>query len=192
MKVIFLDFDGVISTQRMRYHLDEEKMLLVKEICDKTGAKIVITSSWRRHTLEDTIRHITSKEEEKGRIPFLMPELIVGITERIYAFPYTNKEKHYRVPRGVEIDIYLKNNRDIENYVILDDDNDMLVEQLPHFIQTHPIKGILKEDVEKAIRLLTQKIEVDKIKFSGEFPKTEWYKEFYENKSLGEIIEIKD
>lgn len=155
MKIIFLDFDGVISTQRKRYHLDEEKMLLVKEICDKTGAKIVITSSWRRHTLEDTIKSITLEEEKKGFTPFLMPELVVGITERIFAFSITNREKHYRVPRGLEIYIYLKNNEDIESYVILDDDSDMLLWQQPYFIKTDTYKGLSEKDVEKAIRLLS-------------------------------------
>lgn len=156
MKVIFLDFDGVISTHKKQYHLDKEKMLLVKEICDKTGAKIVITSSWRGHTLEDTIKSITLEEEKEGFTPFLMPELVVGITERIFAFSITNREKHYIVPRGLEIDIYLKNNKDVESYVILDDDSDMLIEQLPYFIRTDTQEGLSKDDAGKAIRLLTR------------------------------------
>lgn len=35
MKVIFLDFDGVITTHKSQYRLDEEKMKLVKYICEK-------------------------------------------------------------------------------------------------------------------------------------------------------------
>lgn len=50
MKVIFLDFDGVITTEKSRWCLDKDKMLLLKRIVDATGAKIVISSSWRRLT----------------------------------------------------------------------------------------------------------------------------------------------
>lgn len=50
MKVIFLDFDGVITTMKSRWNLCKEKMELVKEIVDKTDAKIVISSSWRHST----------------------------------------------------------------------------------------------------------------------------------------------
>ena len=35
MKVIFLDFDGVITTMKSRWNLCKEKMELVKEIVDK-------------------------------------------------------------------------------------------------------------------------------------------------------------
>lgn len=38
MKVVFLDFDRVITTRESRWHIDPEKCKLVKRICDKTGA----------------------------------------------------------------------------------------------------------------------------------------------------------
>lgn len=60
MKVIFLDFDGVITTMKSHWNLCKEKMELVKEIVDKTGAKIVISSSWRHSTLESTLDYITT------------------------------------------------------------------------------------------------------------------------------------
>ena len=46
-KIIFLDFDGVITTLKSKWTIDNEKVELVKQICDATGAKIVISSSWR-------------------------------------------------------------------------------------------------------------------------------------------------
>lgn len=48
MKIIFLDFDGVISTYEKGWRFDMKKLELLKEIVDKTDAKIVVTSSWKR------------------------------------------------------------------------------------------------------------------------------------------------
>ena len=63
MKIIFLDFDGVITTEASYSRLDLEKMKLVKKICDETGAKIVISSSWRYNTLEKTIDRLKQEME---------------------------------------------------------------------------------------------------------------------------------
>lgn len=93
-KIIFLDFDGVITTVKSNWNLDKEKMELVKQICDATGAKIVISSSWRRYTLEQTLELITTKQIENGFQSFLYPEDVMGITARMYAFKSGNS--YYR------------------------------------------------------------------------------------------------
>ena len=50
-RVIFLDVDGELTYSSYKnnetQNIDPEKILLVKEICDRTGAKVVISSSWR-------------------------------------------------------------------------------------------------------------------------------------------------
>lgn len=155
LKVIFLDFDGVITTEASHWNLSFEKMQLVKRIVDDTDAKIVISSSWRRYTLEKTIESITDPNNPFVKSnPFLIPEVVVGITGRMYAFKYGIAEKHYRVCRGVEIQQYLDEHPDIENYIILDDSTDMLLSQNSKFIQTDPKSGISEKDVERAIRIL--------------------------------------
>lgn len=55
IKILFIDIDGMLNTAYYRatadnyYHsiIDKEKMPLLKEIVDKTGAKLVLTSEWR-------------------------------------------------------------------------------------------------------------------------------------------------
>lgn len=54
MKIIFLDVDGVLNSQRLMEQweetgvlLDEENIACLKEIVEATGAKIVLTSTWR-------------------------------------------------------------------------------------------------------------------------------------------------
>lgn len=155
-KIIFLDFDGVITTLKSNWNLDKEKMELVKRICDATRAKIVISSSWRRYTLEQTLELITTKQIEKGFQSFLYPEDVMDITSRMYGFKYGNKETHYGLCRGVEIDRWLWEHQDVTNYVILDDDPDMLLSQKKHFIKIHALRGISKRDVKRAINILTK------------------------------------
>ncbi len=57
MKILFLDIDGVLNSRAYdcrrnwneKTNIDETRLPLVKEIIDKTGAKIVLISTWRRH-----------------------------------------------------------------------------------------------------------------------------------------------
>lgn len=58
--------------------------------------------------------------------------------------------------RGVEIKQYLDEHQEIENYVILDDDSDMLLSQKDHFIKTDSESGISEEDVKRAIEILNK------------------------------------
>lgn len=153
-KCIFLDFDGVITTLKSNWTIDNEKVELVKQICDATGAKIVISSSWRRYTLEQTIKAITTQETLYGHNPFPYPEYIVGITSKMFGLKYPDEKTYYSLCRGVEIDRWLWEHEDVTNYVILDDDSDMLLSQKKHFIKTHALRGISKRDVEKAIKIL--------------------------------------
>lgn len=141
MKVIFLDFDGVISTYKSGWNLDSDKMNLVKKIVDETGAKIVISSSWRQNTLEDTLELVTRASGHYKGTPLLVSDVVIGITKRMFSRSYNGEARDMGVPRGVEIAEYLTEHSDITNYVILDDDSDMLLEQKDHFIQTDSYLG---------------------------------------------------
>lgn len=155
MKILFLDFDGVITTQKSKYKLDLEALCLLGKILDATDAKIVISSSWRRHTLEDTIKDLKDTSDFRmNGIEFPFIDRIIGVTDRIYGFALTNKEKHISLLRGVEIREWLREHPEVTNYVILDDDSDMLLEQANHFIKTDTYKGLTEENVKQAINIL--------------------------------------
>lgn len=51
MNIVFLDVDGVLTYSNYKNNetanIDIEKVRLLKEICDKSNAKVVISSSWR-------------------------------------------------------------------------------------------------------------------------------------------------
>ena len=164
MKVIFLDFDGVITTLASGWTLCPKKIKLLGEIIEKTDAKIVISSSWRRNTLDDTIKFISGGSIHSKDNPFPYCDKVVGITDRMYAFSWndeinekTGKRPTYLLPRGVEIQRYLELNRNITQYVILDDATDMLYWHKDNFVNTHPYDGLSQEDVNKAIEILNRK-----------------------------------
>lgn len=163
-KYIFLDFDGVITNEESHYKLNRVSCDLLGRILKDTDAKIVITSSWRKSTLEDTIKYLNTISHF---VPFEFPysDNIIGQTIRAYHYIH---EIHLGVPRGVEIKqwidthIHSNNGRNYilkklgkdYQYVILDDDNDMLLEQKDNFIKTDSHKGLNVRNVFDAIQVL--------------------------------------
>lgn len=165
-KIIFLDFDGVITTMASRYKLDRYKCDLLQQIIDRTGAKIVVSSSWRSGSEEETISDL--KEVSTFLKPFVPSwvDEIVGVTIRVYA--YIKKGVHLGIPRGVEIKQWIDTHlhRDEEGhyqrkkvgedfqYIILDDDSDMLLEHADHFIHTDTYLGLSQDDAIRAVCIL--------------------------------------
>lgn len=164
-KIIFLDFDGVLNTyefldklpkpkfsdyQGWKNH-DEtfkpENIENLNHIIEKTGASIVISSSWRRLY---TLKQIKNVLKKNG---FKYIESVIDFTPSFEAF--WNAE----YSRGAEIYRWLADNDLYKkcNFVILDDNSDMsfLIDKL---IKTDPHKnGLTREDSERAILLLTSK-----------------------------------
>lgn len=168
-KYLFLDFDGVITTLKSGWRLDLEKLELLGKIIDATDCKLVISSSWRSFTLENTIKAFSdSSGPFMGGIRFPFCDRIVGVTPRMYAFIHGNREMHYGLYRGVEIEHWLKYNipddgntfdpkKTVEyTYCILDDDPDMLLDQKDYFIQTHGHLGLSEDDVKRVIEILNK------------------------------------
>lgn len=131
----------MITTLKSRWEIDKEKCELVKKICDETGAKIVISSSWRKYSFEETMKQFNREE-------FILYDYIIDITKRL-ALTGTN----LTIPRGVEIMDWLEYHV-VDSYVILDDDSDMLLWQKDNFVHTDTYNGISEQDVQKAISIL--------------------------------------
>jgi hypothetical protein len=168
-KYIFLDIDGVLATPKSiegvggGWKIEDEKQELLKRIIESTGAKIVLSSSWRKWDLETTIEFM------KGE-GFWFADLIVGITIRAYQYLDRTKKIHLSIPRGVEIKQWIDTNIHSDNgknwerkilgvdyqYVILDDDIDMLYTQKNNFVNTNSDLGLTKTDCEIAIAVLNK------------------------------------
>lgn len=161
-KYIFLDIDGVLAVPETRFKLSSPHQYLLGEIIEATDAKLVISSSWRLPSVEETAVHMSNKG-------FLFCDRIVGVTIR--AYHYIIKGVHLSIPRGVEIKqwidthIHSKGGKNWDykypgedwNYVILDDDRDMLYEHKENFIHIDGEKGITKNNVDEAIKILNSR-----------------------------------
>ena len=145
MKIIFLDIDGVLNNRESLkdgVEIVPELVLNLENICEQTGAKIIISSTWR-------ILHPQEEIEFVLGCAGLSRDTVIGCTPRLKG----------DVKRGEEIKRWIDEVEEIavDNFVILDDDSDMLDEQMDHFIKTDRISGLTKEDVNRAIDILGEK-----------------------------------
>lgn len=144
-RVIFLDIDGVLCTMRSHWvysnasfmrHLDPVAVRMVARLCHQTDSQLVLSSTWR------------GQFSEAAMSMFLMQ---TGFQD----FPPWHsdwKTPSLNRPRGYEIAEWLKINP-VDNYVILDDDSDMLDHQLSHFVKTDTYNGFLWEHYQRALKI---------------------------------------
>lgn len=152
MNIIFLDFDGVITTYESRWCIDIGKVELIEEIVSKTDSKIVVTSSWKVGSLD--VEHFKQKLTVEKAFK----------TGNVLNYPQFKKflEHIYDITdckgswRGDEIQRWLDSHEEeIDNYVILDDDSDFTEEQLFNFVQTDTYEGITPREVKLCVARLT-------------------------------------
>lgn len=132
MKVIFLDIDGVLNVYcegRDQYGCTFHQHLVdnLKRIIDETGAKIVISSTWRIDGL-DVMKEMWLYRNLPGEVIDITPNEVDIVNLGICEF-------YDLVDRGYEIQQWIDDNKP-EKYCIIDDDNDMLPSQKPFFVRT--------------------------------------------------------
>lgn len=135
MKILMLDCDGVLNSQRSAIafegypmstndlnRLDRVAVGLIQKLCEETGCKIVLSSSWRFNKDWD-------KLGEKLQLPIIDRTSVVQMGSS----------------RGAEIDEWLKE-YSVEKYAIVDDIDEFTEEQHKYFVQTDPKNGLLYDD----------------------------------------------
>lgn len=118
--VIFLDIDGVLNNMRsMKFgeHMDIECARHLRRIVNHADCDIVVSSTWRIGNTTHNLREI------------LYPWGLYRVIGRTCS----NMQGAYQ--RGDEIKAWI-DAFGCTNYLILDDDRDMLQEQNEHFIRT--------------------------------------------------------
>jgi hypothetical protein len=117
----------------------------LSEACQKFGFDIVVTSTWR---LWDNYKECLING---------------GLRKGIEVLDRTPVIRD--VPRGTEIKAYLEEHPEITYYVIVDDEDDMLPEQMEHLILTDGDVGFTLKDFNKFGKIF----EIDN-KQGGSFP----------------------
>ena len=139
MKVIFLDIDGVLNSDRtpnprnFPYIVDPKLLARLKKLVAKTGAKVVLTSSWRL----DPVGLFAAKH-------FGVPFIDVS--------PDMPKKT-----RREEVQCWLSKHPKVSRYVIIDDEDDEL-DGLPLF-QPSAKTGLTADIVKGVERYLSGKSE---------------------------------
>lgn len=147
MKVLFLDFDGVLNSQdyRDRYGsmgagIDKSKMPMLKKLVDTTNAKIVIITSLREYWDKDP-----DKCDYFGKV---INETFAEYGLEIYDKTPVSESGM----REDDIRDWICENSGIENYVAIDDGALFARFLVGHFVQ--PKDGLEEEHVEKAVEIL--------------------------------------
>lgn len=161
IKVIFLDIDGVLNVyshdhdqfgSQFHKHLVEN----LRRVIDETGAKIVISSTWRYSGLQN-MKDMWEFRNLPGEVIDITPDCNDLFNEGSFEFLD-------RIERGHEVEYWLDEHPEVERYVIFDDDNDFLPHQRGNFVRTanninHPDcvdigYGLTSECANRAIRIL--------------------------------------
>lgn len=135
MKVIFLDIDGVVTSLRCGYYnMDIYVVNFLRWVCEKSGSKIVISSTWRHnHGRQFWLNIFGECVHEDFKTPYLVKR-VNGIYQSSI--------------RGDEIKEWLDRHSEVVQYLIIDDDADMTKEQLPNLIRTDTYDGMKFSDME--------------------------------------------
>ena len=139
-KIIFLDIDGVLNTrdwvEKKNPWVDENKVSLLASLCDITGAKIVLSTSWREILLEPDV---IGEESAFFKAVQLFKEYnleILGMTPKLET-------------REQEIMAYITSNN-IRSWVVFDD-KDLKIQNL---VRTDNTIGLTVEDCKKGMSIL--------------------------------------
>ena len=176
MKVLFLDIDGVLNSENWFAYriycvknnmvnilmnfvdtddsnikhkltmLDDRAIANLNRIIEETGCKVVLSSSWRSSIESENIFTQNLLKLKGFKYEFY------DVTPRLWFSDFS-------IRRGEEIKFWLdkeSEKHEIESFVILDDDSDMLPEQMNNFIHVDGQVGLTDRDVLTAIEILNK------------------------------------
>ena len=176
MKVLFLDIDGVLNSENWFAYriycvknnmvnilmnfvdtddrnikhkltmLDDRAIANLNRIVEETGCKVVLSSSWRSSIESENIFTQNLLKLKGFKYEFY------DVTPRLWFIDFS-------IRRGEEIKFWLdkeSEKHEIESFVILDDDSDMLPEQMNNLIHIDGQVGLTDRDVFTAIEILNK------------------------------------
>lgn len=129
---------------------------------------MVVSSTWRHGRTVEDLQALLNQVGFIGEVIDKTPNIMTKLNV---------EGSGYTVPRGCEIDWWLENKGNfqrinwsqkvqqeyidkakVKNYIILDDDSDMLYGQREHFMKTPNSHGLTKEITEATIKILNKSV----------------------------------
>lgn len=153
MKLVFLDFDGVLNSEAFfkTYHrrgnppiewIDPAAVTILDEVVTRSSSRVIISSTWR--------------------LAFDFDEVIATLREKGFRGEVVGRTGKAKGNRGLEIGLYLATREravlqglaePLESFVIVDDDADM-GPLLPRLVKTDYRTGLQRHHVEPMLTLL--------------------------------------
>lgn len=177
MRVIFLDVDGVLNSEayllvleeqhrrlghtdpvspkhettcdcfKLYHQIDRAAVSRLNRLVEATGAKVVISSSWRKLFDPPEMHRILG---EHGLVAEIIGETPDGHQDSEMQALFGGLG---RILRGHEIDAWLRRHPEVDRFVILDDGSDMAMHR-NRLVQTDAQEGLLDEHVDLALRVM--------------------------------------
>lgn len=153
MQVIFLDFDGVLNAETddsgdadelwSAAWLDSKMVGRLTQLVETTGARVVISSSWRQRRTQEELRAILAEHGYSSGI--------LDVTPR-----HTRPAEGERLVRANEITAWLAVHPEVTSFVILDDDEEFGA-LAPNHVRTNSAVGLTDDDVMRARSILADR-----------------------------------
>lgn len=155
-KILFLDVDGVLNTDSMfaqqtgddatgTYKLCDKRIAMLNAMLEAVGAKVVLSSSWRR-----SASHVAFLEEQ-GALKHKHEDWRTG--ESPVRDLDTGAYLHHE--RGREVAEWLSRHPEVTQYAIIDDLEGFLPEQNRYMVRTSSYFGLGKKHIRVLTRLLS-------------------------------------
>lgn len=143
MKVIFLDFNGVLDTAHKMDIIDMDNLFILGELVDKMDAKIVISSS---------IKNTYYYAGYHKKVMNCLMDTLINYGLEIYGIT------PYKETREEEIQEYLKMHSEITDYLIIDDDyyfesmKEHMVKLVPQGDGGNGLKDLKKRELKRIFK----------------------------------------
>lgn len=152
MKVLFLDMDGVmfsfehLHVAKTNFAVTESCVKQLNRIVKFTGAKIVLSSTWRRFYSLQKMRKLF---KDNG--------CIAKIIDKTPDKPQCISDLRGKGTRGGEIKSWLDAHSEVEKFAVVDDDVFDIVNIITKgVVKTNGYKGLTEEDADKLIEILNE------------------------------------
>ncbi|MBL4933127.1 HAD domain-containing protein [Clostridium paridis] len=157
MKVIFLDIDGVLNSEEFFVNnkdqvIDKNRVSILKNIIDITGATIVMSSGWKLW-FDD---NMMPQDDFSNSLYEVLCEFDIKLFGKTPDF--SNEEirtrKTFSHVKAKEIMAWLNEHEDVDKYVVIDD-LDMKDEEInSHLVRINGKIGITEEDAKTVIEMI--------------------------------------